>query len=174
MRVDTTQFQDVDVAWLAGLFEGEGSMEIGKNGMVRVCIRMADLDVIERVNAMIPAHRIQVVVPKPAKAGYSQPKTQYAWRVSGPIVRDILTMLLPWFGTRRAARAREVISHVDARPGPNGWQNRNKTHCKQGHEFTEENIYRNPNKPTGRHCRVCRNDWAQQYRDRKALVQTMN
>lgn len=161
----------VDVAWLAGLFEGEGSMEIGKNGMTRICIRMTDLDIIERVNTMIPARQISVVIPKPAKAGYSQPKTQYAWRVSGPAVKDILTLLLPWFGERRAARAREVISHIDARPGTNGWYHRNKTHCKQGHEYTPENTYVNPSSPGHRNCRTCRNTWAARSRARKNPAQ---
>lgn len=29
------------------------------------------------------------------------------------------------------------------------------THCKRGHELSEENIYRQPTKPTGRRCREC-------------------
>lgn len=31
-----------------------------------------------------------------------------------------------------------------------------RTHCKQGHEYTPDNIYVQPGKPTGRHCRMCR------------------
>lgn len=42
-----------------------------------------------------------------------------------------------------------------------GIRNREKTHCKRGHEFTEENIYRVPN---GRSCWTCRRE-----RDRRRV-----
>jgi len=29
------------------------------------------------------------------------------------------------------------------------------THCKRGHELTEENTYHPPKRPTHRHCRAC-------------------
>lgn len=139
-------------------------MEIGKNGLVRLCIRMTDLDIIERVDAMFPANRISIVTPKPMRETYNQPKTQYAWRISGPKVRGVLELLLPYLGERRTARAREVLHHLATRPGPGG--NSVKTHCKAGHEFTPENTYRNPNRPTHRCCKTCRNRWATEYRNR--------
>lgn len=30
-----------------------------------------------------------------------------------------------------------------------------KTHCKRGHEFTEENTYLPPKRPTARECKTC-------------------
>lgn len=33
--------------------------------------------------------------------------------------------------------------------------NANKTHCKYGHEFTEENTYVAPGQPNKRYCRSC-------------------
>lgn len=33
-----------------------------------------------------------------------------------------------------------------------------KTHCSNGHEFTEDNIYVRPSRPTHRQCRQCRRD----------------
>lgn len=41
---------------------------------------------------------------------------------------------------------------------PEPWGNAvlNKTHCKNGHELTEENIYRPPGRPAIRMCRACR------------------
>lgn len=156
---------DLQIAWLAGLFEGEGCMSIAKNGGTRLTIRMTDRDVIERVNALLPGTKIQVVTPKPAKAYTNQPKTQYAWRISNPDqVRKILTMLLPHFGERRAAKAIEVLMHLDSRVGMGGHQ-RAKTHCPQRHLYSPENTYVNPT--TGvRHCRTCRAGWDRAARSR--------
>lgn len=157
-----------DIAWLAGLFEGEGSMSIAKNGGTRLTIRMCDRDVIDRVNEMFPCTRIQVVVPKPARAYSNQPMTQYAWRVSDPAkVRELLELLLPWFGERRAAKAAEVLAHLDSRPGTGGF-NRAKTHCAQGHEYTPENTY--IRKGTDhRHCRACLAAWDKASKERRLL-----
>src|SRR2546423_1079437 len=97
---------DLSIAWLAGLFEGEGCMSIAKNGGTRLTIRMTDRDVIERVNAMFPCTNIQIV-----RQGPSHWKTQYGWRISNPVkVREILTLLLPWFGERRATKARALLN----------------------------------------------------------------
>jgi len=42
---------------------------------------------------------------------------------------------------------------------PRGPHNRDKTHCKRGHEFTEENTYRDANGYRG--CRACRRAYTQ-------------
>jgi hypothetical protein len=41
---------------------------------------------------------------------------------------------------------------------------RGKTHCKQGHEFTPENTYVNPNRPGWRNCRQCQREAVARYR----------
>ena len=157
----------VDIAWLAGLFEGEGNISIAKNGGTRLTIRMCDRDVIDRVNEMFPCTNIQVVVPKPVRASFNQPQTQYAWRISNPTkVREILLLLLPWFGERRAAKACEVLAHLDSRPGIGG-RNRLKTHCAQGHEYTPENTYIRKG-TVHRHCRACLVVWDKASRERRS------
>lgn len=141
---------EASIAWLAGLFEGEGCMSIAKNGGTRLAIGMTDRDVIDQVNAMFPSTTIQIVPSQ--KANW---KTKFTWRISNPeTVREILELLLPWFGERRAARAREVLHHLDTRPGLGHWAKR--THCVQGHEFSKENTYVNPNNGY-RSCRTCSN-----------------
>lgn len=36
-------------------------------------------------------------------------------------------------------------------------KNARKTHCKNGHEFTKQNMYHPPKHPTKRYCKTCRN-----------------
>jgi hypothetical protein len=36
-------------------------------------------------------------------------------------------------------------------------KNSEKTHCKNGHEFTTKNVYRDPKNIQWRQCRTCRN-----------------
>ena len=44
--------------------------------------------------------------------------------------------------------------------------NRAKTHCKNGHEYTPENIYWNP-KDGGRDCRICKKEAKRRFEERK-------
>lgn len=46
--------------------------------------------------------------------------------------------------------------------------NRNKTHCKRGHEYSDENTVLI--KPGKRECRICKKDRDRRYRERKAIV----
>lgn len=146
----------IDVAWLAGLFEGEGSVGI-YDGKARMTIRMTDRDVIERVHGFFPYNSIQVVNPKPVRAEYNQPKTQYAWRLSRrEHITTVLELILPFLGERRSAKAREVLDYYAGRPlqQPGDYQ-RAKTHCIRGHEFTPENTYVRNYGRNYRRCRAC-------------------
>lgn len=49
--------------------------------------------------------------------------------------------------------------------------NASKTHCTQGHPFTESNTYWYPGKPH-RACRICRREWARALLHRRLNAQT--
>ena len=41
----------------------------------------------------------------------------------------------------------------------------NRTHCKQGHEYNEENTYRHPD--GWRDCRACQREYGKQFREKR-------
>jgi|ERR1700729_2474300 len=153
-----------DIAWLAGLFEGEGCIYFEKKGSVSITIKMTDRDIIERVHKMVPCKKISTVHPKPAQPHYKQPKPQYGWNHRHEDdVRPFLEAILPYLGERRGKKTREALSHYDTRPGTGG-THKARTHCPQGHEYVAENTYIHP--VSGhRHCRKCKLAWAKRNRD---------
>lgn len=166
----TAPLREVDIAWLAGLFEGEGCMETGKNGLTRLSIVMTDRDVLDRVQALVPCNGITA---RRNSSGNPHHKIQYQWRLSGHArVKEILTLLLPWFGDRRTARAREVLDHIARSPGV-GTHLRRDELCKNGHEVTEANTVwrterRNGKEKRYRRCRPCAQAAEKRYLERRA------
>lgn len=96
-----------DLAWVAGVFEGEGSISfVGKQG-VTVKVSMTDEDVIRRLHAITGVG--QVGGPY---AGTNKPR--YAWYVGNKHqVRSLLLALRPWLGERRGQRADEALARTE-------------------------------------------------------------
>lgn len=148
-----------DIAWLAGVFEGEGCISIERNGALRLTVSMTDRDIIERIDTLFPSAGVkpQTLQYRPDGTPYRQ---RYSWRVGGDTAGDVLTAILPWLGQRRGDAARAALEHLRTRPGT-GSHHRDKTHCAEGHEYTPENTYLRPG-TTHRHCRACRARWARE------------
>lgn len=105
----TERGRALDVAWAAGLFEGEGSMSLhnpdGRRACLRLHLGMTDFDVVERF------HTIVGVGSWHLDSRMKQPneKPQQVWRASGSEAVLVLLEFLPYFGQRRRARAHECI-----------------------------------------------------------------
>lgn len=103
-----------DVAWAAGLFEGEGWLTIlnsngqGGVGYPRLGIAMTDKDIIDRWYRVFPfGRRWEGLTSKRSKAG---PKPYYFVQVGNQEeIQAILAMLWPWLGERRRAKARLAL-----------------------------------------------------------------
>lgn len=99
-----------EVAWTAGILEGEGCWTGGPNRQGRwvVAVRMTDEDIIERLHEVTGVGRITV---EESSCGY---KTAWIWQVAARPHREWLTLKVwPWLGTRRRARIRELRPEVD-------------------------------------------------------------
>ena len=103
----------MDVAWLAGLLEGEGWFGHTKRGagptsrfdyyVPVIAVAMNDEDVVRRVGCLINC----AVHGPHLKQGGRRPTFRTA--VHGHKAEALMEMLLPFLGERRSARVREVL-----------------------------------------------------------------
>jgi hypothetical protein len=144
------QLTDVEIAWLAGLFEGEGSCGFYDRGMA-VYIGMTDRDVIERVQKLFPGPQ-GIRVRNRVTAGT---KPLWEWRIRRrELVAEFLCLILPHLGQRRSEQARKLIAVAEDPKRGYGSGHRNKTHCRNGHPYDEANT--SINDEGHRSCRTCR------------------
>src|SRR5688572_1418342 len=104
-----------DVAWLAGLLEGEGSFYLNKNhvnGMVYrypvIVVNMTDRDVIERVASLFGTG----VYDLPSYQEGRQPA--FRTQITGKRAAALMVDLFPYMGRRRAARITDVLNEYRA------------------------------------------------------------
>jgi hypothetical protein len=146
-------YQRDDVAWAAGLFEGEGCISLSNKGgpAARLSVSMTDEDVIRRFHKVV---RVGYVY----KTALRNPryKQQWCWSAhSHEACQFVIAMLWRWLGSRRRGRAHEVLKTYNGAPR-RGWHHARKTHCKHGHEFSQQNtILRRYKDRWHRKCRVC-------------------
>ena len=92
-----------DIAWLAGLIEGEGSFGF-KKGCPRIEIQMTDADVVSRAASVLG---VKPRAPWIRKDGY---KPVWACCAFGSRAIGWMMTLLPLLGERRRARIAEIVS----------------------------------------------------------------
>jgi uncharacterized C2H2 Zn-finger protein len=108
--------EPAEIAWAAGLFEGEGCITVcwpNDNHhvlpLVRLAITMTDRDVLERFCQVV---RCGSVGPE-RRYGREHHKPAYVWLVSSRAeVERLLLAFLPWFGARRTAKATETLAEI--------------------------------------------------------------
>jgi hypothetical protein len=104
-----------EVAWAAGLFEGEGTMTLnGVSRSPRVKLSMVDRDIVQRF------HRI-VGVGQTCEWNDGKNQPQLCWYSGAKnSVRIVIEMFLPYFGVRRKQRAAQVLARAMDTPFE-GW-----------------------------------------------------
>jgi hypothetical protein len=101
----------IDIAWAAGLFEGEGTIGSERNPQyIRLALGMTDRDVVERFSAIFGGVAQTWYPPRVQASGR---KRMWYWRARGEAAADALRLMLPFFGERRSARARQALSDLE-------------------------------------------------------------
>lgn len=109
-----------DAAWLAGLFEGEGTAYASKKtkakprSSIRAVIAMTDRDVVHRIAQATGLGRIcQQELPSG--------KISYRWTVAGAKdFRKFMDWILPWLGERRTKQLNRVWRAWETNPPKQG------------------------------------------------------
>lgn len=108
------------IGWLAGMVEGEGCLYLGgrdngRLGCPIICVSSTDLDVITRIAQMFksPVRPQRIVNPLSRKPIYRV-------NAAGKKAASWLMTLYSFFGERRRAKARELLTEwrkAQPRPG---------------------------------------------------------
>ena len=105
---------NTQLAWAAGLFEGEGSISLKQSTpgrSITLSVAMTDYDVLERFNSIFPGYL------RPKNKGSNNPshyKPLWEWRLHK--ISDCYATLLammPFFGTRRSYQALNALDQMD-------------------------------------------------------------
>lgn len=109
------ELQPTDVAWLAGLLEGEGCFYLDRNGSYAypaVALKMTDRDIVERAALMVPGPRKAEglgATVNPAKPSQAGAKGLWRWQVRGTKAVEVMRTVRPYMGERRGAKMDELI-----------------------------------------------------------------
>ncbi|MDE2020618.1 MAG: hypothetical protein KGJ13_09810 [Patescibacteria group bacterium] len=115
---DAATLSPVEVAWLAGILEGEGCFIIQYRklgppkggGCIKIQLKMTDEDVILRAAKIMQSKVAPPIIPKKPTH-----KIQFSTSLSGYRARKILEIILPFMGIRRSIRIRELMTEWDNR-----------------------------------------------------------
>jgi hypothetical protein len=146
----------VEIAWAAGLFEGEGTMSYSPRH-VRACLNMTDFEVVERFAEVVG---VGTLAHKPSHD--PRHKDQLVWRVTDYAgVQHVFALLRPWLGARRVAQGEYALRKMAE--GIAATQAKREAVCRNGHRRTAENT-RMQHRKSGtpyRRCLDCGREWAQ-------------
>ena len=102
-----------EIAWIAGLFEGEGCFftnVIRKRGKEYrypcATIKMTDKDILDRVNKLVPGGTLKTNRLVPGE------KQSWTWRIHGKLLTEqFYNDIKNWLGQRRVQQANKVLGY---------------------------------------------------------------
>ncbi len=115
---------DLEIAWLAGLLEGEGCFRVndsparkksGRRPSLTVKLKMSDEDIVTRAADLMKAARVRAIKPSQTKANNTYHNRErwsdvYELEIGGQKAEDVMSAVLPYMGKRRSAKIRECLA----------------------------------------------------------------
>lgn len=96
----------VDVAWAAGLIEGEGCFTIHSKKHPYLLVDMCDKDVIDKLHKIFPCGTVRGPYHNKNKPNH---KPRWRFDAFGPKCRNIVLEVYPYMCARRRARIDELM-----------------------------------------------------------------
>ena len=149
------ELTESQTAWLAGIYEGEGSCAITSGRAIRVEIVMTDEDIVKRIHGLTGVGSVKEVSTR-----NEEYKQAYRWGIGSVEAVTFLRSILPWLGSRRSERANDAILN---------WQtNRSQStasdeSCVHGHLYSAEGNRRTKYGT----CHFCNLETSRRYREKR-------
>lgn len=101
-------YKETDLAWAAGLIEGEGCFTLHSKRHPYLLVDMTDKDVLEKLHSIFPFGNIRG--PYLHK---NKPKHKPRWRFDafGPKCRHIMLHIFPYLCSRRKSKINELLQY---------------------------------------------------------------
>ena len=116
LNLETIGQKSIDIAWAAGLFEGEGTIFFHTNSKrYRLGLKMTDEDVVEKFFNIFKVGKLYgTYTPKDKKLNGENRKDFWIWQCwDQSDIHAVLKLLLPYFGKRRSVKTIEALSYED-------------------------------------------------------------
>ena len=98
-----------EIAWAAGLFEGEGCLHLSKEGRFHIVLTTTDEDVIKRLHDIMNVGSINFRHSPSRK----NRKPHWTWGVyNRDDVIQVLNLMMPYFGERRTEAAEKMLERT--------------------------------------------------------------
>jgi len=111
--IDKTEWTDINIAWLAGIIEGEGNFylrELGNYFSIKIKVRMTDLDVLEKCFKITKIGNINGPYKNKKNLTY---KDIWGWEVTKKTDSlELIKVIYPHLLSRRKAKIDEYLKQI--------------------------------------------------------------
>lgn len=98
--------REVEVAWAAGILDGEGCLRVNEQGNAYIAVDMTSLPPIRGLRRLFGG----AITKYPLPSG----RTRYRWRLGSPQVAETLRALIPYL-TTKLPEAKVLLRYVEER-----------------------------------------------------------